>query len=57
MSENKIYAALTEVFEEVFENEEPLTGEMTAEDVAGWDIYVSSSLLRRNSALSSVQRK
>ncbi len=37
--EPEIYAALTEIFHDVFQREVPLRPELTAPDVAGWDSF------------------
>jgi acyl carrier protein len=39
VSEAKIYAALTEIFRDVFMNEMELTPELSARDVEGWDSF------------------
>ena len=40
MSEADIYATLTEIFRDVFlQNDLTITPEMTAKDVAGWDSF------------------
>jgi acyl carrier protein len=39
VSEAKIYAALTEIFRDVFMNEMELTPKLSARDVEGWDSF------------------
>lgn len=46
MNESEIYAALTEVFRDVFDDDDiVLTPETTAEDVAGWDSAAHVNLI------------
>ena len=46
MTEAEIYDALTEVFREVFDNDDlTLTAETTADDVDGWDSQAHVNLI------------
>jgi len=46
MTESEIYAALTEVFQEVFDDDDiALTAETTAEDIPGWDSQAHVNLV------------